>query len=255
MIGSKTGYIGKFGVSMSQTIHPNAFSMPFSKLPDLIKRYRMRWSLLLFPLRERLTCSGKEATVLVAFLLLLAGSHLFRYVRYHQPLFDEDYYAETDSLFRVLSMRADSMDAVDTVHVGFGAIPGSIRSAGTDVQMWVLRDTLEKPTANFPIDINDADARTFQALPRIGPKMAERIVQFRTAKGSFSSIEELLDVRGIGEKTLEQLRPLIRLGPDLRQDSTQFLDSTQVLDSTQAPDSTQVQDPLRPQTGHPPPPG
>ena len=85
--------------------------------------------------------------------------------------------------------------------------------------------------------------------------MAERIVQFRTAKGSFSSIEELLDVRGIGEKTLEQLRPLIRLGPDLRQDSTQFLDSTQVLDSTQAPDSTQVQDPLRPQTGHPPPPG
>ena len=207
MIGSKTGYIGKFGVSMSQTIHPNAFSMPFSKLPDLIKRYRMRWSLLLFPLRERLTCSGKEATVLVAFLLLLAGSHLFRYVRYHQPLFDEDYYAETDSLFRVLSMRADSMDAVDTVHVGFGVIPGSIRSAGTDVQMWVLRDTLEKPTANFPIDINDADARTFQALPRIGPKMAERIVQFRTAKGSFSSIEELLDVRGIGEKTLEQLRP------------------------------------------------
>lgn len=210
--------------------------MPFSAINSVIKRSRTRWSRLLFPLRERLTCSEKEATILVAFFLMLAGSYVIRYIRFHQPLFDDDYYAETDSLFRVLSMRADSMDAVDTVHVGYGAIPGSIRTAGTDVHMWVLQDTLEKPKANFPIDINTADERTFQALPRIGPKMAERIVQLRAARGQFSSIEELLDVRGIGEKTLEQLRPLIRLGLDLPQDSVQ------------------TQDPSLPRIHDPPPP-
>ena len=212
--------------------------MPFFNLQRVIKQCRKRWSQLLFPLRERLTCSEMEATILVAFFLMFAGSYLVRIARFQQPLFDDDYYAETDSLFRVLSMRADSLDAVDTVHVGFGAVPGSIRSAGTDVQMWVLRDTLEKPKANFPIDINSANERTFQALPRIGPKMAARIVQFRAEIGSFSSIEELLDVRGIGEKTLAQLRPLIRLGPDLSQDSTQAQDPDQ----------------LRPLQDHPPPP-
>ncbi len=48
-------------------------------------------------------------------------------------------------------------------------------------------------------------------LPRIGPAMAARIVEYRRQHGSFRSVEQLVEIRGIGEKTLENLRPWVRL--------------------------------------------
>ncbi len=57
------------------------------------------------------------------------------------------------------------------------------------------------------ISINSASARQLQDLPRIGPAMAERIIEARP----FHSVDDLLRVRGIGPKTLEQLRPLVTM--------------------------------------------
>lgn len=61
----------------------------------------------------------------------------------------------------------------------------------------------------FPININLADDIELQNLPRIGPKMADRIVQYRQEHGSFKTIEEIKRVKGIGDKTFEQLKDLI----------------------------------------------
>ncbi len=58
-----------------------------------------------------------------------------------------------------------------------------------------------------PLDINHADVQDFEALPGIGPVTARAIVAFRENRGRFSSLEELLDVSGIGPATLARLRP------------------------------------------------
>ena len=63
-----------------------------------------------------------------------------------------------------------------------------------------------------PVNINKADAVTLaESLRGIGLKKAEAIVAYREANGPFRSVDELVNVKGIGERTLEQLRPMISL--------------------------------------------
>lgn len=59
------------------------------------------------------------------------------------------------------------------------------------------------------IDINTATAGELEALPGVGPVLAERIVAFRVERGPFSAVEDLLDVPGIGEAKLAQMRDAI----------------------------------------------
>jgi competence protein ComEA len=61
------------------------------------------------------------------------------------------------------------------------------------------------------VGLNSASASEFEALPGVGPVLAQRIVDWRTANGSFRSIDELGEVSGIGDSILEQLRPLVHV--------------------------------------------
>lgn len=61
------------------------------------------------------------------------------------------------------------------------------------------------------VDLNTASAEQLATLPKVGPKMAQRIVDYRTAHKGFRSIEELRNVKGIGPKVLEGLRPHLSL--------------------------------------------
>lgn len=61
------------------------------------------------------------------------------------------------------------------------------------------------------VNINAATAAELELLPSIGPALAQRIIDERTRLGSFKSIEDLDKVRGIGPRTLERLRPLVRI--------------------------------------------
>lgn len=62
------------------------------------------------------------------------------------------------------------------------------------------------------ININSASASELEQLPNIGPKKAAAIIQYRNDHGSFGSIEEIMNVSGIGLKTYEQLAALITAG-------------------------------------------
>jgi comEA protein len=64
-------------------------------------------------------------------------------------------------------------------------------------------------TIQFPININSASIKELESLPRIGPKLAERIIKFRYEQGLFQVKEDLKKVKGIGDKTFEQLKDLI----------------------------------------------
>ena len=63
------------------------------------------------------------------------------------------------------------------------------------------------------LDINHATAEELEQLPGIGPVLAGRIVETRDRLGGFRNIEQLSEVEGIGEATLERLRPLLRVEP------------------------------------------
>jgi competence protein ComEA len=59
------------------------------------------------------------------------------------------------------------------------------------------------------VNLNTADAAALDTLPRIGPALAERILDWREKNGPFASVEDLLDVPGIGDAILEGLRDLV----------------------------------------------
>ncbi len=59
------------------------------------------------------------------------------------------------------------------------------------------------------IDLNTATAVELETLPGIGPRTAERILEYRREHGGFVRIEDLMDVRGIGERTFLRLKPLV----------------------------------------------
>jgi competence protein ComEA len=67
-------------------------------------------------------------------------------------------------------------------------------------------------TAARPIDLNAATARDLEALPGIGARTAQRILEYRQKAGGFKKIEELMNVRGIGEKSFLRLKPLVTIG-------------------------------------------
>ena len=59
------------------------------------------------------------------------------------------------------------------------------------------------------IDLNSASVGDLESLPGVGRRTAARIVEYRQKNGSFKKIEELMNVKGIGEKSFLKLKPLI----------------------------------------------
>jgi competence protein ComEA len=59
------------------------------------------------------------------------------------------------------------------------------------------------------VNVNTASAEQLQLLPRIGPALAERIIAFRETNGPFKTADEMVAVKGIGERSLETLRPYL----------------------------------------------
>jgi competence ComEA-like helix-hairpin-helix protein len=62
-----------------------------------------------------------------------------------------------------------------------------------------------------PIDLNAATATALIELPRVGVRMAARIVAFRQQHGPFQRLEEIMNVKGIGEKAFQRLSPHLTL--------------------------------------------
>lgn len=67
------------------------------------------------------------------------------------------------------------------------------------------------PAGDGVIDLNTADQTALETLPRIGPALAQRIIDWRETNGRFGSVDDLLAVPGIGEKLLAGLRDLVRV--------------------------------------------
>jgi competence protein ComEA len=76
------------------------------------------------------------------------------------------------------------------------ATPGAATAAGAPAQ---------------PVNLNTATLEQLDGLPGVGPVTAQKILDWRTAHGAFTSVDELLEVDGIGEKTLADMAPHLTL--------------------------------------------
>ena len=66
-----------------------------------------------------------------------------------------------------------------------------------------------KALASGPLNLNTATVAQLETLPGIGKSTAERILEYREKSGGFKKIEDLMNVRGIGEKSFLKLKPLV----------------------------------------------
>jgi competence protein ComEA len=61
------------------------------------------------------------------------------------------------------------------------------------------------------VDVNTADQATLEELPGVGPVTARAILDYRTENGAFTSVDQLLEVSGIGDATLAKIAPYVTL--------------------------------------------
>lgn len=92
------------------------------------------------------------------------------------------------------------------------ALVGPPRLAGTTSTTPVTSDPAGEPLARGAIDINTAGAAELERLPGIGPAKAAAIVETRERLGGFATVDQLVEVHGIGPRTLEKLRPFVHMG-------------------------------------------
>jgi len=142
-----------------------------------------------------LTKSEKKAILFVAVILIL--SILIQWIQpgvYRSEVFD---YTMQDSLFKALS--------ADTT---------TVRTISESVKREIKKEkkNKRKPLRPHQIDINTADEKELILLPGVGQVTAKRIVDYRKEHGLFKTLDELVKVKRIGPKTLEKIKPYIRLG-------------------------------------------
>ena len=101
----------------------------------------------------------------------------------------------------------------------FALVRRSVLAAGV-LGLFLLSPALGQAQAPAPatekaasvINLNTASAADLENLPGIGAKMAERIVEYRQKNGPFKKIEDLMNVKGIGEKNFLKLKARLTVG-------------------------------------------
>ena len=165
---------------------------------------------LLHRLQQRLSLTKHEAMALACLSGLFIIGIIVRQVQQQAILVPPDAYDELDRIFFERSGKVNGAASDTTSRVLLAAASEADSGDMTPVAATpAIREPPGKTSAagGLRIDINRAGATELEKLPRIGPKTAERILAFRDAYGAFRTVNDLQQVKGIGPKTLELLRP------------------------------------------------
>ncbi|MFZ1082908.1 MAG: helix-hairpin-helix domain-containing protein [Candidatus Kryptoniota bacterium] len=142
-------------------------------------------------IREKFGLTKSEASIILflSFSLIVGGAVKVLHIDKSTERYD---FSQSDAFFAAASSRIDSIIAVeeDTIKT-----PQQQRT---------------KPSITSPINLNKASAEELVALPGIGKTMAQRIIDYRISNGKFSSVEDLLKVKGIGAKKFEKIKNFVK---------------------------------------------
>ena len=92
-----------------------------------------------------------------------------------------------------------------------GCAPWRGRLLGIALALALAAPALGAGTLSGVVNVNTASAEQLQLLPGVGESRAQAIVHARAARGRFRQVEELVEVKGIGELLLKRLRPFVAL--------------------------------------------
>jgi competence protein ComEA len=79
-------------------------------------------------------------------------------------------------------------------------------------------EVFEEEIIPAKVNINTASLEELESLPRIGPAIANRIIEYRNTHGRFKSIEEITKVKGIGKKTFEKIKDMITVRDNIKKE-------------------------------------
>ena len=172
----------------------------------------------IYRLQQRLSITGIEATAILVLCGALTVGFSVRQLQGQPAEPAADLFSEADAQWAERDSLANTEEAESAPPVQFATrivpadsvvIPTSGFADAPPRRRTSRRRT--RSSANNPVrmNLNTADVELLQRLPRIGPALAGRIIAYRLDRGPFSSINQVVNVRGIGEKTLEKMAPWI----------------------------------------------
>lgn len=136
-----------------------------------------------YRLQQHVSITRFESIVLLVVAVGFGGGLVARTLQEQAQPLPEEVYAEADRRFYARSQQPAQ------------------REAGASAQA--------AAQAPLVVNLNEATAEELQRLPRVGPKTAARILDYRAQRGRFEQVEDLTRISGIGPKTLERLAPLV----------------------------------------------
>ncbi len=149
--------------------------------------------------------TSKEQKALLLLVVIIAAGTLVQFLLPHNIKSKQYDYTLQDSLFKALS--ADTLIETPQAPQETKTVPVTKKAEKHRAKK--KAKPVKKSLQQKSIEINSAGFQEFQALPGIGPKTAQRIVDYRNEHGSFKTLEELTKVKRIGSKTLQKISPYI----------------------------------------------
>ena len=113
----------------------------------------------------------------------------------------------------ILALNWAGLDRVVDTHQH--KIEEAAKNISLSIERSITDDSSSKSFNKKTIDLNFSTAQELETLPGIGPILAKRIVDYRMKVGGFQSIQALDQVKGIGEKKLQALSPLLKIFPSI----------------------------------------
>jgi competence protein ComEA len=110
-----------------------------------------------------------------------------------------------------VNLAAKLSDGQKIVVPKINALAITIAGNTPDVQQVSPQPSLAAPSSDNPLDLNTATLEQLDLLPGIGPTRAEDIIAYRTQHGSFKTIDEIMNVSGIGEATFDRIKAMINV--------------------------------------------
>ena len=151
------------------------------------------------------TKAETNAVLFTVIILLISGIYqLISPTKSLQPSYN---YSASDSIVQRLSQEKPKSEK-DIIQTKHDDLENKNNQSKTKTKVTKSSIKIEK-LLPASININTDSEKELQKLPRIGPAMSKRIIEYRNSHGNFKNVDDLLHVKGICKKTLEKLKPFL----------------------------------------------